>query len=147
MKNSNLGLAQIRNLDVLEARFALRVASRLHERARDVEPDIAERLRVAREQALGRARELRTAERQAAGGVSAAGNSVVLGGGSSWWVRIASVAPIVALVVGLMLIDQWQTQSQIEAAAEVDSALLADDLPPDAYSDPGFAEFLKVPRD
>lgn len=147
MKNSSLGVAQIKNLDVLEARFALRVAARLHERARDVEPDIAERLRVAREQALGRARELRTAERQAAGTVAAAGNAAALGGGSSWWVRIASIAPFVALVIGLMLIDQWQTQSQIEAAAEVDSALLADDLPPDAYSDPGFAEFLKVPRD
>ena len=32
---------------------------------------------------------------------------------------------------------------QIRDAAEVDSALLADDLPPEAYSDPGFAEYLE----
>ena len=31
------------------------------------------------------------------------------------------------------------------AAAEVDAALLADDLPPEAYTDPGFGEFLKAP--
>ena len=29
--------------------------------------------------------------------------------------------------------------------AEIDAALLADDLPPKAYSDAGFAEFLKTP--
>jgi Protein of unknown function (DUF3619) len=44
------------------------------------------------------------------------------------------------------MIDRHYTQSQIEAAAEVDAAILADDLPPEAYRDPGFAEFLKVER-
>jgi hypothetical protein len=29
------------------------------------------------------------------------------------------------------------------AAAEIDAQLLSDTLPPAAYSDPGFAEFLK----
>jgi hypothetical protein len=29
--------------------------------------------------------------------------------------------------------------------AEVDSALLIDDLPPAAYADPGFLQFLKNP--
>ena len=31
---------------------------------------------------------------------------------------------------------------QIAVAAEIDSALLADALPPTAYGDPGFSEFL-----
>ena len=31
-----------------------------------------------------------------------------------------------------------------ELAAEVDAALLTDDLPPAAYTDPGFAQFLKT---
>ena len=35
---------------------------------------------------------------------------------------------------------------QVVAAAEIDAALLTDDLPPDAYSDPGFAEFLRSPH-
>ena len=48
--------------------------------------------------------------------------------------------------MALFLIDRSYTQSQIEAAAEVDSAILADDLPPEAYRDPGFAEFLKGER-
>jgi hypothetical protein len=33
------------------------------------------------------------------------------------------------------------------AAAEVDTALLADTLPPEAYRDPGFVEFLKTAED
>ena len=45
--------------DTLQSRYALRVAARLHERAEAVEPDIGERLRVAREQALQRARAVR----------------------------------------------------------------------------------------
>jgi hypothetical protein len=36
-------------------------------------------------------------------------------------------------------------QEQVDAAAEIDAALLADDLPPAAYSDPGFLAFLKNP--
>jgi hypothetical protein len=51
----------------------------------------------------------------------------------------------VALIGGLLLIDHLQTNEQIAAAAEVDAALLSDSLPPDAYSDAGFVEFLKTP--
>ena len=46
-----------------------------------------------------------------------------------------------------MLIQHWQDRTQISVAAEVDAALLADDLPPKAYSDAGFVEFLKTPRE
>ena len=46
--------------------------------------------------------------------------------------------PLAALVGGLVLIQDWQTRSQISVAAEVDAALLGDDLPINAYRDPGF---------
>jgi hypothetical protein len=58
---------------------------------------------------------------------------------------VASVLPLLALVGGLLLIDRLQTDAQISVAAEVDAALLADTLPPTAYSDVGFVEFLKTP--
>ena len=53
--------------------------------------------------------------------------------------------PLVALVGGLVLIQEWQARTQVSVAAEVDEALLGDDLPINAYRDPGFAEFLKAP--
>ena len=134
-------------LDAARARFARRLVTHLDEAARSVEGDIAERLRYSREQALLRARSARSAA--AAGKVVAVtGGGGALLGGNDRWLKLASLAPLVALVLGLMLIQQWQTRTQIDAAAEVDAALLADDLPPSAYRDAGFVEFLKTaPRE
>lgn len=133
--------------DALQARFALRVAARLTERSQSLGADVGERLRFAREKALERARASRAASASPPVGVSAAGGLLLGRSGSDWWMKLASVLPAVALVAGLLLIQQGQTDDQISAAAEIDSALLADDLPPVAYSDAGFAEFLKTPRD
>lgn len=136
----------------LEARFGLRVASSLTSLGESTGHDISERLRVAREQALERARMSRravvstTATASQVVGVSASGTAV-LGGPSMWWNRLASAVPLLTLVIGLVLIDQWHDRAQIDAAADVDSALLADDLPPNAYSDPGFVEFLNSSRE
>jgi hypothetical protein len=49
----------------------------------------------------------------------------------------------VVLVFGLIGIAQWQDDSRINDIAEVDAALLSDDVPPDAYADGGFLAFLK----
>jgi Protein of unknown function (DUF3619) len=64
-----------------------------------------------------------------------------------WWIKFVSVLPLVALICGLIAIQDWHVSNEISAAAEVDASLLADDLPPAAYSDPGFVEFLKSPGD
>jgi hypothetical protein len=125
----------------IEARFGLRVGALLEEQTLKTPHDISERLRVAREQALARARSARTATAQAEVTVSAGPTAVL--GRQSGWLRFASLVPLILLVAGLMLIDEWHDRAQIEATADVDVALLADDLPPDAYSDAGFVEFLK----
>lgn len=134
----------------LEQRFAARVAAGLSSQAAAVPHDISERLRVAREQALVRAREARRAQAPAAApAVVVAGHargSLLMGGGPAWWQRLASVLPLAVLVAGLVLIQQQVVSEQVQAAAEIDASLLADDLPPDAYSDPGFAEYLKAPQ-
>ena len=132
-------------LDALQARFALRVTARLTERSIEIGPDITERLRFAREKALERARAVRSAETAAPVGVSRSGAAILGASGSGWWIKLASVLPVFALVAGLLLIQRLQENAQISTAAEVDAALLADDLPPRAYSDAGFAEFLKTP--
>jgi len=111
--------------------------------------DIDERLRVAREQALARARQARMAAPASAVGAAGGATLALAGPGGSdtpWWLRLSSLVPLGVLVLGLFLIDDHYTRSQIEAAAEIDAAILADDVPPDAYRDPGFAEFLKVGR-
>jgi len=132
--------------DALQARFALRVTARLTEHSQNLGADVTERLRFAREQALERARATRAAEAPSQVGVTRAG-AAILGGGSGWWLKIASVLPALALVAGLVLIQRLQDNAQVSVAAEVDAALLSDDLPPTAYSDAGFAEFLKTPNE
>lgn len=135
----------------LEARFGLRVAAALSERQAD--HDIAERLRVAREQAVLRARQRRqveapvTASEPSIVGITASGQALMGGHPADWWGRLASAVPILMLLAALILIDAWHERAQINAAADVDAALLSDDLPPSAYSDPGFAEFLRSPQE
>ncbi len=147
MTNSNLALPSTA-LEALELRVAHRVAARLSERADAVDVDIAERLRFARERALARAQELRVAESQTASVLGTSGAGVLAGGGrGGWWLKLGSVLPLAALAVGLFLIQHLHAEAQIEAAAQVDVELLADDLPPAAYNDAGFVEFLKTPRD
>lgn len=148
-----MNTADRRNTDpqALEARFGLRVAAMLGERLAATPPDISERLRVGREQALERAR---LARRQTQPVLATAGAPVVVGRGPSavladrpgWWVKLGSALPLLLLVGGFVAIDQIHERAQIHAAAEVDAALLADDLPPAAYTDPGFAEYLKSGR-
>jgi Protein of unknown function (DUF3619) len=134
-----------------EARFGRRVTALLSEaQARQPQADVDERLRFAREQALERARAARRQTAPASLRVGSGGAAALAAGpadsGNPWWLRLSSLLPLAVLLAGLLLIDDHYTRAQIEAAAEVDAALLADDLPPEAYSDPGFVEYLRSAR-
>lgn len=133
-------------LDGVEARFGLRIAALLSERASASDHVVTERLRVAREQALAKAR-ARRLQAQSAEAVAHLSGSLALHGGpaTSWFQRLGFALPLLVLLVGMFAIDEWHESAQIQAAVEVDSALLSDPLPPDAFRDPGFLEFLKAP--
>jgi len=126
--------------DALEARFGRRLAARLTEGSEALPHDISERLRFAREQALQRAR---TASAVPAAVAAPAAGTSPGGGGNGFWWRLASVLPGIALVAGLVLIEMEHDDEVTRTAADIDAALLSDDLPPTAYTDPGFAEYLK----
>lgn len=144
------------DLDARVTRFGLRVAASLNERSTALPHDVSERLRFAREQALARAaqaRAARTAVSTASPSVVQMGETLALngdprgaggeGGGNGLWAKLVSALPLLALLAGLLLMQQGQIHEQIVAAGEVDTALLSDNLPPSAFSDPGFAEFLR----
>ena len=124
----------------VEDQFGQRVAARLSAGSQELPHDIGERLRVARAQAVA-ARKLPPQLRTAPVAVQS-GHTVTLGG--SWWTRIGSAVPLIALVAGLITISVMQDDDRASELAEVDSALLTGDLPPAAYTDPGFAQFLKA---
>ena len=146
--NSKSTFSPLPHRDGLEARFGVRVASMLGERAQSTAPDISERLRFAREQALVRAQAARRQVQTASAPVVVGrGSSAVLANPLGWWFKLGSAVPLALLVLGLAGIAHVHDKAQIAAVAEVDAALLADDLPPAAYTDPGFAEYLKTERE
>ena len=147
-KNTNQTYSPVPHRDGLEARFGVRVASMLGERAQATAPDISERLRFAREQALTRARAVRRQVQAASAPIVVGrGRAATLANPLGWWFKLGSAAPLALLVLGLAGIAHVHDKAQIAAVAEVDAALLSDDLPPAAYTDPGFAEYLKTNRE
>jgi hypothetical protein len=133
--------------DILQDRFALKAASYLSAGTADLPYDISERLRAARVQAVA---QRKVAKVQTVGVLASSSGSAVLGWGSedglNWWSRIGSVVPLLALVVGLLTINSIQNDNRAQEVAEVDAALLTDELPPAAFADPGFIQFLKATR-
>ena len=137
MTNSHLYQNQL-----AQDRFGLQVAARLSETADNLPYDISERLRAARVQALSK----RTFVVQTASSVALSGGAATatLGNdGPSWGDRVAATIPLLILVLGLIAISVIQNDRRANEIAEIDAALLTDDLPPAAYTDPGFTQFLK----
>ncbi len=122
-------------------RFARSVRAELDLGLSHLHPDISERLRAARQRALAQ-RKIVVASALAL--VTGRGQAQLSLGelGFGWRQRIASMFPLLALVLGLLLIAQFGDEQRASELAEVDIELLTDDLPPDAYTDPGFARFL-----
>lgn len=133
--------------ELLEERLGLRIAAVLSD-ANDALPhDIGERLRHARMQAVARRKRPQAATADLS---LRMGNSLALGGAgheSPWWQRASVLLPVLALLVGLVAINRTLEDDVAHEMAKVDAALLIDDLPPAAYSDPGFQVFLKLNRD
>jgi len=120
-------------------------ARRLNEHATDLPHDISERLRAARMQALAQ-RKREPARVVVPQLVTAGGPSMgSLGEGLNLWSRLASVLPLLVLLFGLSSIHVFQNEHRTNELASLDTELLTDDLPPAAYTDPGFLVFLKTP--
>jgi hypothetical protein len=120
------------------------IAARLSEGAETLPHDISERLKAARAQALARRR---IVSLQVASDVAVSGGELALNMGGredGLWNRIASVLPLLVLIAGLIFIAVMQDELRAREVAEVDAELLTDELPPSAYVDPGFAQYLRV---
>lgn len=156
---------RIHSGDLLEKRFGLKAASYLTDSAQQLPAAAAERLQTARLLAMA---QYRTGQTQSRFGwrswIEAVLYPLVLAGNKSaglfpmqrkaadgeedwsWWGRIATALPLVVLVVGLFAISSVQQDNLTKEIAEVDAALLTDTLPPSAFADAGFVQFLKAGR-
>jgi hypothetical protein len=100
-----------------------------------VPPEAADRLRQAREQALLR-------QRPEPAPVVAWADNVV---GDAGWGGLALrvLIPLVVLAASGAALYTWQQNQRAAEVEEIDSLLLTDDLPIDAYLDRGFQNWLK----
>lgn len=129
---------------IAQDHLGFRITARLSEATDSLPHDISERLRAARVQAVG---QRKVALKQAVTRLAVSGSAGSLTLGQEhvkWWGRLAAAIPLLALIVGLIAINVIQDEDRANELAEIDAALLLDDLPPAAYADPGFLQFLKA---
>jgi hypothetical protein len=124
--------------------FGKAIAARLSEGAEDLPHDISERLKAARAQALSK-RKIASTQIAQVGSVSGGEMALQFGGHEDgFWSRMVALLPLLALVAGLVFITVSQDELRAQELAEVDAELLTDELPPSAYVDPGFAQYLRA---
>ena len=119
--------------------FAYKVRHALNEHAEHLPPATIDRLASARKAALARKRPdmpSMVAERRLAGNLGAFLSFSFLG-------RMAYAVPLIALVAGLAGIYQMEERQRVAELAELDAAVLSDELPLTAYLDTGFNAYLE----
>ena len=114
-----------------ELQFAYKIKQKLNTDAARLPAATEERLRAARERAIAY-------QRQPIGGVALAGGVP----GSFAFAWLGQLAPLVVLLGGLFAINYWHQSQQTLDIAEVDTQMLVDELPPNAYLDKGFGAWL-----
>ncbi len=118
-----------------EHQFGNKVRQVLNRGLRGVDAEVERRLRAARELALSRQRPERAA------GLAWANGAGRFGAWSA--LALYVLVPLAVLLVGAAGVYNWQQNQRIAELEELDSQLLTDDLPIDAYLDRGFQNWLK----
>ena len=133
-----------RYAELLTDRQGLRLAAHLHRATADLPHEVTERLRAAREQALA-VRKREAVQTRPAWATQASGGAVSLGGDERMGLlgRLSGLLALGVLVLGLVGIDDLLDEQRARELADVDVALLTDELPPAAFADPGFIHFLQ----
>ena len=118
--------------------FAYKVRHALNERLDHLPAASVERLAAARQAALAR-KKPDAPSRMAQGKLAGAAGLFSF----SFLGRMSVAIPLLALVVGLAGIHQYEEQKRIAEIAELDAAVLSDELPLTAYLDQGFNAYLE----
>lgn len=135
-----------------QERFARALTAHLSEAHAQLPYVVTERLRAARVQAVSqRKRELVAPLHQSSSALElqTAGGTATLGSGEGqgaplWLRRVLTALPLLALAIGVVTISVQEEHRATVGVAEIDAELLTSALPPAAYTDPGFLQFLQT---
>jgi len=143
MKKLINNTSSLQSSDELE--FAYKVRRALDERITSIPENTANRLSAARKLAIARKKPESVAYatvpvRRFAGIHGGAGNP--FNSSLSWLVRVGIIVPLIVLVIGAFGIYKYEEERRIDELADLDAAVLSDELPLNAYLDHGFDTYL-----
>lgn len=121
-----------------EERYAGRIRQALNHGLQDISPASTRRLEAARHLALSRQKQTQPELVLASHGH---GHGHFSFGRDSRYLRQA--LSVLALILGMWIAFYWHSDQYVTELEEVDSALLSDDLPPEAFLDNDFHQWLK----
>ena len=128
-------MRDVQTNDMNELHFTRRIRHHL-DQSTQLDRATADKLRAARELAISR-------QRPEPAPVLAWADDVF---GNGWgWAGLSArvLLPAAMLIVAVAGIYNWQEKQRLAEVVEIDSQLLTDDLPIDAYLDRGFENWLK----
>ena len=134
-------------MNVTEYNFAYKVRHALNENLDALPASVTDRLASARNLALSRKKKGSPLRRLATQGVLAGHVGGIFGGQFPWMRRMGIALPMIVLIVGLVGIYQSEQQQRISETADMDVAVLSDELPLTAYLDHGFNAYLATRAD
>lgn len=129
-------------MNAKEFDFAYKVRHALNENLIALPASTTERLVSARNLALSRKKKDSPLRRIAAQGVFAGHVDNLFDGQLTWMRRMGVAIPMIVLAIGLVGIYQFEQQQRISETADIDAAVLSDELPLSAYLDHGFNAYL-----
>lgn len=124
--------------------FAYKVRHALNDKLDDLPASTTDRLAAARLAALARKKAdapVMVAQRAVAGNIGRF-FGLPFGQPFSWLGRMSVVVPLLVLAAGLVGVYQFEQEQRIAELAELDAAVLSDELPLSAYLDHGFNAYL-----
>lgn len=123
-----------------ELEFAYRIRRALDERNAVLSASTLDRLALARKTALSHKKTVRVTVPVLAANATTAANT--FWSAPSWLARLGTLAPLLAGLALFIGLYQYEQQSHINEIAEIDTAVLSDELPLSAYADHGFNAYL-----
>ncbi len=122
--------------------YAYKIRRALNESAENIPESTLDRLAAARKIALSRKKMNVPLRVFSFNGVLAGNSGFSFQGPNSWLGKITVMLSLLLLLLGLFSIYSHEQDQRVTELAEIDAAVLVDELPPDAYLDTGFNAYL-----
>lgn len=123
--------------------FHRNIRAALDESAARLPYRVTHRLESARAAALARHEPAAQPSLVAALRLAPAGSGGARASAPLWWRIGITALPLLVVMLGLYAIAVWNDTETSDEIAEIDTAVLTDEVPLSAYTDRGFGVFLK----